>query len=76
METTIKHSTGFYLPEITNWSKGIAWSKVGERFWCGLSLILFMILGPFAAPIALFAALSCGNQENCPATPEPINEAN
>ncbi|MBE0583680.1 MAG: hypothetical protein IH612_07915 [Desulfofustis sp.] len=27
--------------------------KAGEYFWFSICLILFMILGPFAAPIAL-----------------------
>lgn len=32
---------------------GIDWEKIGEYFWGLLCLILFMILGPFSAPIVL-----------------------
>lgn len=34
----------------------ISWSwldKVSEIFWCSLCLMLFMVLGPFSAPIVL-----------------------
>ena len=34
--------------ESSNWKE-----KLSEGFWCSLCLILFLILGPFSAPIVL-----------------------
>jgi hypothetical protein len=47
-----------------------AWfEKLSEYFWCSLCLILFVVLGPFSAPIALGVVLFSNLQD--PALPEP-----
>ena len=47
-----------------------AWfEKLSEYFWCSLCLVLFIILGPFSAPIALGVVLFGKLQD--PALPEP-----
>jgi hypothetical protein len=38
-------------------------SKLSEVVWFLLSFCLFIILGPFAAPVALVTVLTCGKGE-------------
>ncbi len=44
-----------------------------EWFWFFLSFILFVILGPFSAPIALIALLKLGLEDNDLREPEAIS---
>ena len=54
------------ISSIDSW----AWfEKLSEFFWCSLCLILFVVLGPFSAPIALGVVLFGKLQD--PALPEP-----
>ena len=54
------------ISSIDSW----AWlEKLSEYFWCSLCLILFVVLGPFSAPIALGVVLFSKLQD--PALPEP-----
>lgn len=53
----------------------VVMKRVGEGFWFFLCLVLFMILGPFAAPIALaflFSRQVTGT--SLTAEPDPIRE--
>ena len=45
--------------------------KIGELVWFLLSLLLFIALGPFSAPIALIALLQLGCEENDLVPPKP-----
>lgn len=44
--------------------------KLGEMVWFLLSLILFVVLGPFSAPIALLALLQLGCEDHNQVFPE------
>jgi hypothetical protein len=48
--------------------------QVFEVCWCGLALVLFMVLGPFAAPVAVFALLNLPSEERGEAEPEMLSE--
>lgn len=43
---------------------------MSEIFWFSVCLLLFMILGPFAAPFALFAIMNLDSEYRGNATPE------
>jgi hypothetical protein len=47
--------------------------QVGEWFWFLLSLALFVVLGPFSAPIALIALVKLGLEDNDHQEPESIS---
>lgn len=49
-------------------------SKVVETCWCILTLVLFVIMGPFAAPVALFAVLSLPPEQRGESEPELLSE--
>ena len=46
--------------------------QVSEWFWFCLSFILFIILGPFSAPVALIVLARLGMEENSCQEPESI----
>jgi len=46
--------------------------QVSEKFWFLLSFALFVVLGPFSAPIALIAIFKLGLEENDHREPESI----
>lgn len=50
---------------------GLSFPAMSEAGWLLLSLVLFMILGPFAGPVALVAVLTCRNREERESLPEP-----
>ena len=52
---------------------GIPLSKCMEVGWFLLALALFIVLGPFAAPVALVAALSANREQRGYRLPEPEN---
>lgn len=47
-----------------------ALSRISEVFWFSVSLLLFMILGPFAAPVALAAIFGLDSSYRGQAEPE------
>ncbi|MGB3211601.1 MAG: hypothetical protein WBB19_12925 [Desulforhopalus sp.] len=47
--------------------------QVSEWFWFLLSFVLFVVLGPFSAPIVLIALIKLGLEENDHPEPEPIS---
>jgi len=49
-------------------------SKVAESCWLVLTLVLFVIMGPFAAPVALFAVLSLPSEQRGESEPELLSE--
>ena len=49
----------------------LTFSKLAEAGWFLLCLALFIVLGPFAAPIAVAAVLTCQSREERQALPEP-----
>jgi hypothetical protein len=48
------------------------WEKLGGIVWFLLSLILFVVLGPFSAPIVLIALLQLGCEDSDHASPKSI----
>ncbi len=46
--------------------------KISELFWFSLSLLLFIVLGPFAAPVVLLVLVRLGMEENDAPEPESI----
>jgi hypothetical protein len=54
---------------------GLNWrEKISEGFWCTTCLILFMILGPFAAPIVLAFMFSRHALNENAIEPDPVVE--
>jgi hypothetical protein len=47
--------------------------QVSEWFWFLLSFALFVVLGPFSAPIALIAIFKLGLEDNDQTEPESIS---
>jgi hypothetical protein len=47
--------------------------QLSERFWFLLSFVLFVVLGPFSAPIALIALFKLGLEDNDHLEPESIS---
>ncbi len=47
--------------------------KASEWFWFLLSFTLFVVLGPFSAPIALIALFKLGLEDNDHQEPESIS---
>ena len=62
--------------------RGSAWlqkaacnkEKLLESCWLAVALALFIIMGPFAAPVALFAVLGLPSEERGEAEPEMLSE--
>lgn len=46
--------------------------KMGEMVWFFLSMILFVVLGPFSAPIALLALLQLGYEDHNQISPKSV----
>lgn len=72
MATLIEQKRILHLPRIHIGQKEIA--ALSEKFWLGLSLILFMVLGPFAAPIALGALFTIDPAERGSEEPELLDD--
>lgn len=47
--------------------------KLSEWFWFLLSFVLFVVLGPFSAPIALMAIFKLGLEDNSQTEPESVS---
>lgn len=73
MATTLqKHTYG--SPVVNVWSSPVPLiEKVSEWFWFCLSFVLFVVLGPFSAPVALIVLLKQGLEENSHREPESTN---
>jgi hypothetical protein len=56
-----------------NIDQGSLFAKIAEGIWFLVSFILFVILGPFSAPIAMIALLQLGCEENDQPSPEPMS---
>lgn len=48
--------------------------RIVEGCWLVVTLVLFIIMGPFAAPVALFAVLGLPPEERGEAEPEMLSE--
>ena len=46
--------------------------RLSEWFWFLLSFVLFVVLGPFSAPIALIAIFKLGLEDNDHREPESL----
>lgn len=68
VQTGNSFSSGI-TPVWSNWRE-----KISEVFWCTTCLILFMILGPFAAPIVLAFMFSKHALNENAIEPEPVAE--
>ena len=53
----------------------ISLKKIGEAFWCGTSLVLFLVLGPFAAVAALMGVASLVSGQAGKMEPESISQS-
>ncbi len=47
--------------------------RISEGFWFLLSFTLFIVLGPFSAPIALIALFKLGLEDNSHQEPQSIS---
>jgi hypothetical protein len=73
MATTL-HKEVIGRPDESVWiSLWGAADQVSEWFWFLLSFVLFIVLGPFSAPIALIAIIKLGLEENDHREPESIS---
>lgn len=73
MATIIEQKRVLHLSQVNFGLKGISWSALSEKFWFSVSLALFMVLGPFAAPIALFALFNLDATERGASEPEALD---
>lgn len=48
--------------------------KIAEYCWLAVALVLFMIMGPFAAPVALCAVFGLPSEERGETEPEMLPE--
>lgn len=48
--------------------------KFAEMMWFFLSFLLFIVLGPFSAPIALIALFQLGCEDGDQPSPKPLPE--
>lgn len=55
------------------YSLRILMEQVSEWFWFVLSFVLFVVLGPFSAPIALIALIKLGSEDNDHREPESLS---
>ena len=73
MAATYVHVENRLAPSLArpriNWRE-----KASEGFWCATCLILFMILGPFAAPIALAFMFSKHARNEHAMEPDPVRD--
>lgn len=73
MATTLQKQT-YGSPVAHTWSGLAALIEVvSEGFWFCLCLMLFVVLGPFSAPVALIVLAKIGLEENSHQEPESIN---
>lgn len=73
MATTL-HKRIMNRPDESVWnSLAPVAAMVCEWFWFLLSFVLFVVLGPFSAPIALIAIFKLGLEENDHREPESIS---
>ena len=49
--------------------------QMAEGCWCSVALILFLLLGPFAAPIVVMAIFNLPAEERGTSEPETYQEA-
>lgn len=66
---TQNNASRMSVPEATRWR-----DKLAEAFWFSVCLVLFMILGPFAAPIAVCFLFSNRLLENGMEEPESLSD--
>ena len=71
MLTTMDYRNIAVSPKEKPARSGISLPAISEAGWFLLSLALFMILGPFAGPIAIIAVMTCQKSEDREALPEP-----
>jgi hypothetical protein len=72
MAITIQKHT--YEIPVSNIRSGLAplVARVSEWFWFCLCLVLFVVLGPFGAPVALMVLVKLGLEENSHREPESV----
>lgn len=60
----------------SRWWRRVAGNRgrIIEGCWLAVALVLFIIMGPFAAPVALFAVLGLPPEERGEAEPEMLSE--
>ncbi len=72
MATTLRNWNSKSPMNVT--AKGLkTWKeRTSECFWFLLSLVLFVVLGPFSGPVALIVLCRLGLEESVHTEPEPI----
>jgi len=71
MTTMTGCSASIVRMEEKRWDPRLLYARASELFWGVVSLLLFMILGPFAAPAALWAIFSLESEHRGRSEPEP-----
>lgn len=75
MATTLQ-KTIIDRPVSTNWHRlAVHAERVSEWFWFLLSFALFLVLGPFSAPVVLLVLCRLGLQDNDHPEPESVSSS-
>ena len=73
MATTLRKQGIDQSVEGTFHTLWVAVEHLRERFWFFLSFVLFVVLGPFSAPIVLIALFKLGLENNDLSEPEAMS---
>lgn len=72
MEKTLQNCRRGDLKNVSVKAAGTMTERVSECLWFLLSLVLFVVLGPFSGPVALIVLFKLGLEESVHAEPESI----
>jgi hypothetical protein len=72
MEKTLQYCRRGSWKNVAAQPGGTIAERLSECFWFLLSLVLFVILGPFSGPVALIVLFKLGLEESVQAEPESI----
>lgn len=60
----------------SQWQRlSVHFERISEWFWFLISFALFVVLGPFSAPVVLLVLFRLGLEENDHAEPEPASSS-
>lgn len=72
MDKTLQNCRRGDLKNVYAKPAGTMTERVSECLWFLLSLVLFVVLGPFSGPVALIVLFKLGLEESVHAEPESI----
>ena len=72
MAKTLQNCRRGDLKNVSAKPAGTMTERVSECLWFLLSLVLFVVLGPFSGPVALIVLFKLGLEESVHAEPESI----